>query len=117
MPIKNYLNMLEEELNLKILFNNKIVEIEGPHAGTGELSMGAVLGILDGNKLEEHCKFDEYPEVGMVGLKEARQKSEGIDAGAREVLNVGVCVDEEFGEYLLETAIEDVVKDIIVLLD
>lgn len=116
-PIKNYLNMLEEELNLKILFNNKIVEIEGPHAGTGELSMGAVLGILDGDKLEEHCKFDEYPEVGMVGLKEARQKSEGIDAGAREVLNVGVCVDEEFGEYLLETAIEDVVKDIIVLLD
>lgn len=116
-PIKDYLNRLEAELNLKILFNNKIVEIEGPHAGTGELSMGAVLGILDENKLEEHCKFDEYPEVGMIGLKEAREKSGGIDAGAREVLNKGVCVDEEFGEYLLETAIEDAVKDVITLLD
>jgi len=115
--IKNYLKRLEKELNLKILFNNKIVEIEGPHAGTGELSMGAVLGILDEEKLEEHCKFNEYPEVGMVGLKEAREESEGIDAGAREVLNIGICVDEEYGEYLLETAIEDVVKDVIILLD
>ena len=116
-PIKDYLDHLEKDLNLKILFNNKIVEIEGPHAGTGELSMGAVLGFLDENKLEEHCKFDEYPEVGMIGLKEAREKSDDIDAGAREVLNIGICVDEEFGEYLLETAIEDVVKDVINLLD
>jgi len=117
LPIKDYLGGLEKELNLKIRFNNKIVEIEGPHAGTGELSMGAILGILDENKLEKHCKFDEYPEVGMVGLKEAREKSEGIEAGALEVLNVGICVDEEFGEYLMETAIEDVVKDVITLLD
>jgi 2-amino-5-formylamino-6-ribosylaminopyrimidin-4(3H)-one 5'-monophosphate deformylase len=116
-PIKEYLSNLEEELGLKILFNNKIVEIEGPHAGTGELSIGAVLGILNDKKLEEHCKFEEYPEVGMVGLKEAREKSEGIEAGAREILDSGVCVDEELGEYLLEEAIEDVVKDVIALLD
>lgn len=117
LPVRDYIHTLEEELNLKILFNNRIVEIEGPHAGTGELSMGAVLGILDEKKLEEHCKFDEYPEVGMVGLEEAREKSEGIDAGARELINDGVCVDEELGEHLLEIAIEDVVKDVIALLN
>jgi 2-amino-5-formylamino-6-ribosylaminopyrimidin-4(3H)-one 5'-monophosphate deformylase len=116
-PIKDYLPALEDELELKIIFNNKIVEIEGPHAGTGELSIGTVLGIVDENKLEEHCKFEEYPEVGMVGLKEARENSEGIEAGAREILDTGVCVDEELGEYLLEEAIEDVVGDVITLLD
>ncbi|HEY0195992.1 MAG TPA: creatinine amidohydrolase, partial [Methanobacterium sp.] len=87
-----------------------------PHAGTGELSIGAVLGILNEKKLEEHCKFEEYPEVGMVGLEEAREKSEGIDTGAREILDSGVCVDEELGEHLLEVAVEDVVKDVIALL-
>lgn len=115
--IKEHLPALEGELSLKILFNNKIVEIEGPHAGTGELSIGAVLGILDDTKLEEHCKFKEYPEVGMVGLDEAREKSEGIDAGAREILKTGVCVDEELGSYLLEEAIEDIVGDVIKILD
>ncbi|HTX61187.1 MAG TPA: 2-amino-5-formylamino-6-ribosylaminopyrimidin-4(3H)-one 5'-monophosphate deformylase, partial [Methanobacterium sp.] len=114
-PVQDYLTGLEKELGLKILFNNKIVEIEGPHAGTGELSMGAVLGILDETRLEEHCHFDKYPEVGMVGLKEAREESKGIDNGAREVLNTGVCVDEELGEYLLETAIESLVDDVITL--
>ncbi|MCE5215216.1 MAG: 2-amino-5-formylamino-6-ribosylaminopyrimidin-4(3H)-one 5'-monophosphate deformylase [Methanobacterium sp.] len=115
-PIQEYLAGLEKELNLKILFNNKIVEIEGPHAGTGELSMGAVLGIVDIDKLEEHCHFDEHPEVGMVGLTEARKHSAGIDEGANKVLKEGVCVDLELGENLLETAIEDVIKDIITLL-
>jgi 2-amino-5-formylamino-6-ribosylaminopyrimidin-4(3H)-one 5'-monophosphate deformylase len=115
-PIKEYLNDLEKDLNLKILFNNKVVEIEGPHAGTGELSMGAVLGIVDMDKLEEHCHFDEYPEVGMVGLTEARKHSSGIDKCANKVLKEGICVDLELGEQLLETAIEDVVKDIITLL-
>ena len=116
-PITEHLPDLEKDLNLKILFNNKIVEIEGPHAGTGELSMGAVLGIIDMDKLEEHCHFDEYPEVGMVGLTEARKHSSGIDEGANKVIKEGVCVDLELGEQLLETAIEDVVKDIITLLD
>ena len=29
--------------------------------------------------LDEHCEFDKFPEVGMVGFKEARKKDEGID--------------------------------------
>lgn len=116
-PIKDYLAKLGDELDLDILFNNKIVEIEGPHAGTGELSMGAVLGIVNADKLEEHCRFDEYPEVGMVGLIEARRHSKEIDEGALELLNKGLCIDLEFGEQLLETAIEDIVRDVIMLLE
>lgn len=116
-PVKDNLPWLEDELDLKIVFNNKIVEIEGPHAGTGELSMGAVLGIVDVDRLEEHCHFDEYPEVGMVGLKEARKANKGIDDDARKILNEGVCVNVEVGNFLLETAIEDIIRDIILLLD
>lgn len=111
-PIKDYLDDIEGELGLEIIFNNKIVEIEGPHAGTGELSMGVVLGMVDESCLNEHCQFDEYPEVGMVGLLEARQQSKGIDEGACEVQRQGVFVDRELGESLLETAVCDIIRDI-----
>ena len=36
---------ISEKTGLKIIFNNSIIEKEGPHACTGELSMGKVLGI------------------------------------------------------------------------
>jgi 2-amino-5-formylamino-6-ribosylaminopyrimidin-4(3H)-one 5'-monophosphate deformylase len=110
--IQDHIPKLEKELGLEIVFNNKIVEIEGPHAGTGELSIGAVLGIVDESRLDEHCQFEKYPEVGMVGLKEARMFNEGIDEGAWKVQEEGVCVDVNLGRNLLDTAIEDVIKDI-----
>jgi 2-amino-5-formylamino-6-ribosylaminopyrimidin-4(3H)-one 5'-monophosphate deformylase len=115
-PILSYLKDVEKELKLKIVFNNKIVEMEGPHAGTGELSMGAVLGITDLSKLEEHCEFGDYPEVGMVGLKEARKINKGIDEGASKLQEDGICIDRGLGEYLLETTIKDVVNNIQTLL-
>lgn len=115
-PLKNYLEEIEKELNLKIVFNNKIVEIEGPHAGTGELSMGAVLGIVDESRLDEHCHFDKYPEVGMVGLHEARNASKGIDEGAKALKREGVCIDLGLGRKMLETAFKDIVNDIEILL-
>jgi 2-amino-5-formylamino-6-ribosylaminopyrimidin-4(3H)-one 5'-monophosphate deformylase len=111
-PIKDYLDYIEGELNLEIIFNNKIVEIEGPHAGTGELSMGVVLGMADDSSLNEHCQFGEYPEVGMVGLFEARKQNKGIDDGACRVQKQGVCVDLELGESLLETATLDIINDV-----
>lgn len=111
-PIEEYLEDIGDELGLVIILNNKIVEIEGPHAGTGELSMGVVLGMADESRLHEHCQFDEYPEVGMVGLHEARQQNRGIDEGAYEVQKYGVCVDLELGESLLETATLDIINDI-----
>lgn len=112
LPVKDYLENIQEKTGLKIVFNNKIVEIEGPHAGTGEISIAALLGFLDVSKLEEHIMFDKFPEVGMVGLKEAREKDERIDKGAIEVEELGVCVDMNLGESMLETAIVDVINDV-----
>ncbi|MGB9979619.1 2-amino-5-formylamino-6-ribosylaminopyrimidin-4(3H)-one 5'-monophosphate deformylase [Methanobacterium sp.] len=111
-PILDYIEEIEKELEVKIIFNNKIVEIEGPHAGTGELSMGSILKILDESRLSEHCDFKKYPEVGMVGLKEARNINEGINDGAKALEKEGVCIDTELGSHLLETAVEDIIKDI-----
>jgi len=116
-PIINYIDEIENELDIKIIFNNKIVEIEGPHAGSGELSMGSILKIVDETKLPEHCDFKKYPEVGMVGFKEARNIDEGIDQGAQSVENEGVCIDEELGNSLIETAVESIIEDVIKLLD
>ncbi len=110
--VKNYLDDLHEKANLNIIFNNKIVEIEGPHAGTGEISMAALLGFLDESKLDVHCNFEDYPEVGMVGLEEARIHDSGIDNYALEVEKLGVCVDLVLGESLLETAIASVIEDV-----
>lgn len=116
-PLVNYLEDIEKELGLEIVFNNKIVEIEGPHAGTGELSMGSILGIVDESKLEEHCNFENYPEVGMVGFKEARSIDEGINKGAETVETEGICIDLELGNEMLEVAINDIMRDIKGLLD
>ncbi len=111
-PLTDYINEIEKELGLKIVFNNKIVEIEGPHAGTGELSMGSILKIVDESKLHEHCNFKKYPEVGMVGLEEARNVNKGINEGASAVEKEGACIDTELGRQLLDTAVEDILNDI-----
>ena len=112
LSIKDYLNDINEKTGLKIVFYNKIVEIEGSHAGTGEISIGALLGFLDVSKIKEHTDFDKYPEVGMVGFKEAREIDEGIDKGARQIEQLGVSVDMNLGETLLEAAIVDVINDV-----
>ena len=112
LPIKDYLNDINKKTGLNIVFNNKIVEIEGSHAGTGEISIGALLGFLDVSKIKEHTDFDKYPEVGMVGFKEAREIDEGIDKGARQIEQLGVSVDMNLGETLLEAVIVDVINDV-----
>ncbi|WP_209626288.1 2-amino-5-formylamino-6-ribosylaminopyrimidin-4(3H)-one 5'-monophosphate deformylase [Methanobacterium petrolearium] len=116
-PIKDYIRDIEKKVGLKVVFNNKIVEIEGPHAGTGELSMGAVMGIVDESRLDEHCEFDNYPEVGMVGLQEARKANKGINTGACKVKEEGICVDIKLGRVLLETALEDILNNVKSLLN
>ncbi|HML05479.1 MAG TPA: 2-amino-5-formylamino-6-ribosylaminopyrimidin-4(3H)-one 5'-monophosphate deformylase [Methanobacterium sp.] len=117
LPLLDYIAEIENELDITIIFNNKIVEIEGPHAGSGELSMGSILKMVDETKLPEHCNFEKYPEVGMVGFKEARKIDEGIDQGAKSVENKGVCIDEELGNSLIETAVESIIDDLKRLLD
>lgn len=111
-PLLDYIEYIENELELKIIFNNKIVEIEGPHGGTGELSIGSILKIVDESKLPEQCDFKKYPEVGMVGFEEARSIDEGINEGAIAVETKGVCIDIELGKSLINTALNDIIHDI-----
>ncbi len=114
-PLRERLSSLESELSMPIIFNNTLIELEGPHAATGELSMGAAIGIADASKIAEHADFERHPEVGFVGLREARLLYVWADRHAREVEKEGVRIDRELGRKLLERAIADVVKDIGIL--
>ncbi|MFB0500298.1 MAG: 2-amino-5-formylamino-6-ribosylaminopyrimidin-4(3H)-one 5'-monophosphate deformylase [Candidatus Hadarchaeaceae archaeon] len=111
-PLRDLTQELEQETSLRVSFNNKIIELEGPHAATNELSMGAVIGITDVSKIAEHSDFELYPEVGFVGLKEARKCYPWAERQAQEVERIGVLVDKFLGEKLLECAIIDVMNDI-----
>ena len=103
---------IECETGLKIVFNNSIIENEGPHACTGELSMGKVLGIIDESRIEEHSNFDLNPEVAMIGLELARKNNKIIDQEALKIEKEGFKVDEEFGKKLLEDAEKSVLEDV-----
>jgi len=111
-PLRERLPALEKELSMPIVFNNTLIEIEGPHAATGELSMAAVIGIADVSKIAEQTDFERHPEVGFIGLKEARRRYAWAERQAREVEKVGLRIDKFLGEKLLECAIVDVVNDV-----
>lgn len=110
--IINEIKSISKKTGLQIIFNNSIIENEGPHACTGELSMGKILGIADETKLEEHGNFDINPEVGMVGLKLARENEPLIDQEANIIEKEGFEIDEKFGQYLLDNAEKRIIEDI-----
>lgn len=110
--IMDSLEYIANQTQLKIIFNNSIIENEGPHACTGELSMGKVLGIIDDTMIKEHTNFDINPEVGMVGLKEARENEPIIDEEAQLIEAEGIMIDEELGLKLLNQAQEDIIDEI-----
>lgn len=110
--IINEINKISEKTGLKIIFNNSIIEKEGPHACTGELSMGKVLGFLDESRIKEHGNFIKNPEVGMVGLKLARENEPIIDLEAKFIEENGFKIDEEFGKQLLDNAEKKIINDI-----
>ncbi len=110
--LREKLAEIQRELGMKVKFNAVITELEGQHAATGELSIGATIGIADESKLGEHSNFERHPEVGFVGLKGARERYSWAEEHAREVLKRGVRMDKFLGEKLLECAIADVVNDI-----
>ncbi len=103
---------ISNKTGLKIIFNNSIIEKEGPHACTGELSMGKVLGIVDESKINDHGNFKKNPEVGMVGLKLARENEPIIDREAQLIEENGFEIDEKFGRQLIEYAENSIIKDI-----
>ncbi len=110
--LEDFLEEVEKETGLKILMDSTICQIEGPHAGSGELSLGSVIGITDESKLDEHENLDKNPEIGFVGFEEARDKYEWAERHAREVIEDGIEVDEELGKNLLEYAIESAVRTV-----
>lgn len=110
--IINEIEKISEKTGLKIIFNNSIIEKEGPHACTGELSMGKVLGFLDESRIKEHGNFIKNPEVGMVGLKSARENEPIIDQEAKFIEENGFKIDEEFGKQLLDNAEKKIINDI-----
>ena len=111
-PLRERLPAIEAELWMRLIFNNTIIDLEGPHAGTEELSMAAAIGIADTSKLKEHTDFARHPEVGFVGLRDARRLYEWAERHALHVERTGVRVDLALGRKLLERAVIDVVNDI-----
>ena len=105
LPIVTCLYDIEEQTDLLITLNSKIIESEGPHGGSGELSMGKVLGILDESQVENQTDLSEYGEVGLYMFGQARQNDPNIEEN-------GVYVDEVYGNELLKLAINSVLLDV-----
>ncbi|KXA94909.1 hypothetical protein AKJ65_03060 [candidate division MSBL1 archaeon SCGC-AAA259E19] len=99
------LEEIEEETEMELRMDSTICNLEGPHAGTGELSVGAVLGITDESRIEEHGEVERYPEVGFAGLEETREKYEWAEEHAQEIIEEGVEIDRSLGRDLLRKSI------------
>ncbi|MBZ9570533.1 2-amino-5-formylamino-6-ribosylaminopyrimidin-4(3H)-one 5'-monophosphate deformylase [Methanobrevibacter sp. TMH8] len=118
LPLFQYLDKIEDDALLDIvLLNNTIIENEGPHGGSGELSMGKVLGILDEEEIINQTNLEVYGEVGLSQFKEARKNDPGIEEGASEIENNGVYLDINYGKQLLNLAINSVLLDVEKILD
>lgn len=116
-PLMTEIYNIETETNLSIIFNNKIVSTEGPHGGSGELSMAKVLGILNEYEVKNQDNLEKYGEVGLYSFDKARENDPNIDIGARDIEENGVYFDEVYGKQLFDLAISSVVLDVEKLLD
>ena len=86
---------IEDRTDMYVVFNNKVISSEGPHGGSGELSMAKVLGIVNEEELKNQSDVNKYEEIGLYGFKQARHDDPNIEAGARDVEENGVYIDEE----------------------
>ena len=116
-PLMAELWAIEDKTDLSIVFNNKVISSEGPHGGSGELSMAKVLGIINEEEVINQSNVDKYEEVGLHGFKQARENDPNIEEGAKDVEENGVYVDEEYGHRLFNLAINSVIFDVEKLLD
>ena len=116
-PLVTELWDIEDKTDMAIVFNNKVISSEGPHGGSGELSMAKVLGIINEDEVENQANVREYEEVGLHGFKQARLDDPNIEEGAIDIEENGVYVDEEYGERLFTLAINSVILDVEKLLD
>ena len=116
-PLMTELWDIEDKTEMAIIFNNKVISSEGPHGGSGELSMAKVLGIINENEVINQANVHEYEEVGLYGFSQARKDDPNIEEGARDVEENGVYVDEDYGQRLFNLAINSVLLDVEKLLD
>ncbi len=112
-PLEEHLGSIEEETGVKLDMDSTICKIEGPHAGSGELSVGSIVGITDESKIEEHANIDKYPEVGFAGFEEVRKKYDWAEEHAKEIRKKGVKVDRPLGKKLLESAVAGAVEKVL----
>jgi len=110
--IENHLSEVEKETGVNLEMDSTICEIEGPHAGSGEASIGAVIGITDEDKIEEQANVEKYPEVGFAGFEHLREEYDWVEQHAQEIIENGVEIDEEKGKELLNKAIKSGVERI-----
>ena len=94
-PLMHELWDIEDRTDMYVVFNNKVISSEGPHGGSGELSMAKVLGIVNEEELKNQSDVNKYEEIGLYGFKQARHDDPNIEAGARDVEENGVYIDEE----------------------
>ena len=111
-PLMHELWDIEDRTDMYVVFNNKVISSEGPHGGSGELSMAKVLGIVNEEELKNQSDVNKYEEIGLYGFKQARHDDPNIEAGARDVEENGVYIDEEYGKRLFYLAISSVLLDV-----
>ena len=116
-PLMHELWDIEDRTDMYVVFNNKVISSEGPHGGSGELSMAKVLGIVNEEELKNQSDVNKYEEIGLYGFKQARHDDPNIESGARDVEENGVYIDEEYGKRLFDLAISSVLLDVEKLLD
>ena len=116
-PLMTEIWDIEDKTGLTIIFNNKVISSEGPHGGSGELSMAKVLGIINEDEVINQANVNEYEEVGLHGFSQARKDDPSIEEGAIDVEENGVYVDEDYGNRLFSLSINSVLFDIEKLLD
>ena len=112
LPIVTKLYDIEEQTGLLITLNSKIIESEGPHGGSGELSMAKVLGIINEDEVKNQTDLSQYGEVGLFMFSQARKNDPNIEEGAMDIEENGVYVDEVYGNELLKLAINSVLLDV-----
>ncbi|MBA2861710.1 2-amino-5-formylamino-6-ribosylaminopyrimidin-4(3H)-one 5'-monophosphate deformylase [Methanococcus maripaludis] len=103
--------LIKDEIS-KLNHENCFIRMENvclTHAATDEVSLGYAVGILSEDKMKTHDP-EIYEEIGMVGLKEAREKNEAIDLEARSVEENGVFLDRTHGRFLLNELINNYVE-------
>ncbi len=104
--LEKHIAEIEKKTETKLKMDSRICKIEGPHAGSGELSIGTIIGITDVSKLEEHRDLDKYPEIGFTGFEKAQEKYEWAEKHAKKIAKEEIKIDKPLGKKLLESAIE-----------